>query len=159
MKASKLTIGYTEIPRNELTAEWKQLLERAIQAASKAYAPYSQFNVGSAILLSDQTMVTGSNQENAAFPSGLCAERVALFYAGHEHREKTITKMVVCAVKKGELLAEPVTPCGACRQVMVESILRQKSSFEILLWGNDFGYLLNHAELLLPFSFDAGSLK
>jgi cytidine deaminase len=137
-----------------LSSDEVQLVEAAIQISQSAYAKYSSFHVGAALLLENGEFVLGSNQENIAFPSGLCAERTALFYAGSQYPGLKIMKLVVYGA--GELLAEgtPVPPCGACRQVIAESIQRQGTGFELLLVGKNRQVLkFKNALDLLPLPF------
>lgn len=151
----QLVIEYEELTHySELSGTERELVERAIAASEKAYAPYSKFKVGAALLLSDKSIVTGNNQENKAYPSGLCAERVALFHAGSNFPEKEIETLAIFA--KGDLLPEDlsVTPCGGCRQVMCESEERQQRSIRIILVAqNGKVTLFNRAADLLIFSF------
>jgi len=131
----------------------KQLLDMAIRASDRAYAPYSSFKVGSAVLLEGGIIITGSNQENAAYPSGLCAERVAVFSASSEYPNRIIEKIaIVSKYKNGQL--RPVSPCGACRQALYEYEAKQDRPIEILLVGEkqellEFKNILS----LLPFGF------
>lgn len=140
----------------ELPEEDKELVGKAYQASEKAYAPYSNFFVGASVLLEDGTIVLGNNQENAAFPSGTCAERTAVFYAGANYPDKKIKKIVVVA--KGDF-ADPdslLSPCGGCRQVMLESEQRQNEPIEIILVsGNERTVRLKSVRDLLPFAFVA----
>lgn len=133
-----LTIHY------EWLNHWKELpdtehilIEKAYEAAEDAYAPYSDFKVGAAVLLEDGTVIKGNNQENIAYPSGLCAERVALFYAGANYRGTAVKTIVVVA--QGDLIAgdECVSPCGSCRQVIAESESRQEEAIRIILVAQD----------------------
>lgn len=134
----QLTIDYEwlnhwkELPASEIT-----LIEKAYEAAKDAYAPYSNFSVGAAVLLADGTIVKGNNQENIAYPSGLCAERVALFYTGANYPNTTVKTIVVVA--RGDLIAldECVSPCGSCRQVIAESESRQDEAIRIILVAQD----------------------
>ncbi len=142
---------------NSLGHEYTALIEQAIQISETAYAKYSSFHVGAALLLDNGSVVLGSNQENIAYPSGLCAERTALFYAGSQFPELKINKLVIYGA--GELLSDgaPVPPCGACRQVIAESIQRQGSGFELVLVGKNKRTLIfkNALDLLpLPFGFN-----
>lgn len=118
---------------DELEANDKLLLDAAKACAKHAYAPYSQFNVGAAVLLENGTIVTGNNQENAAYPSGLCAERVALFYASSQFPEQKISAIALTAFTKNKLLSQPVAPCGACRQVMAEYEVKSKKDMRIIM--------------------------
>ncbi len=138
----------------DLDASYKKLIDQAYQAMDKAYAPYSKFRVGAAALLEDGTVVLGNNQENIAYPSGLCAERVALFYAGANFPEKKVQKLIIVA--RGELMAtdQLLSPCGGCRQVMLETENRQQQAIEVLLVNQDNRVLiLNSVKDLLPFGF------
>jgi cytidine deaminase len=149
---SKITVFDTieELPIIE-----QNLMFEAIKARKKAYAPYSQFKVGAAILLDNGEVVTGSNQENAAYPSGLCAERVAIFYAGAIYPDATILKMAISAASENNKTAIPVPPCGACRQSIAEYEIRQDTPIEIYYMG-ETGAIHQSASLknLLPFLFD-----
>ena len=162
MKSEKrnILIEYEEWEWNEEYSTIDQeLMKKAEEAAIEAYAPYSGFRVGVALLLEDGHIITGSNQENAAYPSGLCAERVALFSAASQFPGKKILKISVAARdKKGT--TTPVTPCGSCRQVMLEYEYKQKQPFQIFLHGPDHKILqFNSADALLPFGFNRSQLK
>ncbi|MEY5001727.1 MAG: hypothetical protein RLZZ211_1763 [Bacteroidota bacterium] len=138
----------------ELNAIDQNLVARAQLAMKNAYAPYSQFQVGASMLLQSGVIIEGNNQENIAYPSGLCAERVALFYAGANHSQDPILK--ICIVAQGDLTAVDsfVSPCGPCRQVMLESESRQKQPIEVLLVQKSGAVLvLNSVQNLLPFGF------
>jgi len=144
----------------DLDLESKYLAHKAKDAAVHAYAPYSKFQVGAAVLLEDGTIVTGTNQENAAYPSGMCAERVALYAAIAQHPESIITKIAVVARRKGGKELIPVTSCGPCRQVMLEFEIRQEKSFEVIMQSQDQKWVKAlSAESLLPFSFTKASLE
>ncbi|MDR2497269.1 MAG: cytidine deaminase [Tannerellaceae bacterium] len=142
----------------ELCEEDKSLVDAARNASGKAYAPYSGFFVGAAVLLDNATTVTGSNQENAAYPSGLCAERVALFHAGAAYPEAKVLAMAVTAQTCGKWVG-PVSPCGACRQVLLETQARAGHGIRVLLCGAEQAYLIENAAELLPLAFGAESLK
>jgi cytidine deaminase len=145
---------------SDLDAESKALLEKAKAALTNAYAPYSNFRVAAAILLSDGTVVTGTNQENAAYPSGMCAERVALFTVSSQHAGKTITKIVVTARLGNETTSAPATSCGGCRQVMLEFEQRQQMPFEVVMQAQDHQWVKTaSAKTLLPFCFSNESLR
>lgn len=129
-----LTISYQEFENwTSLSSKEQDLVQKAYLIAEKAYAPYSNFRVGAMLLLEDGTEVAGNNQENIAYPSGLCAERVALFYAGANFPETTIQTLVIVA--NGDLIKQDdcVSPCGSCRQVIAESEKRQKTNIRIIL--------------------------
>ena len=122
MVQKRLTIDYQEYASMAEMAEAdRSLLERAVKATEGSYAPYSKYNVGAAVLLSDGTVVTGANQENAAFPSGLCAERTALFAAHAQYPRLAVRAIAITACRDGRMVPEPAWPCGACRQVLAES--------------------------------------
>ncbi len=142
----------------DLSAEEQRLTEAALSIAQNAWAPYSKFNVGAAILLENGEVVTGSNQENAAYPSGLCAERVALFWAGSQFPNVAIKTMVIVSVKDGELVSRIVAPCGACRQVINETSHRYKKFFSLLLVGKEGILKMDNANDLLPLSFGPDDL-
>jgi cytidine deaminase len=144
----------------DLDSESKYLAHKAKDAANHAYAPYSKFLVGAAVLLDDGTIVTGTNQENAAYPSGMCAERVALYAAAALHPEKQITKMAVVAKRKGGKDVLPATSCGPCRQVMLEFEQRQEKKMEVIMQSQEHKWVkAPSAESLLPFSFTKASLE
>jgi cytidine deaminase len=153
MAQIKLTSTLSVLSLEELTEEARKTIEAAKEASYRAYAPYSNFQVGSAVLLEDGTMVTGNNQENAASPSGLCAERTAVFSANSLYPGQPIKMLAIAAQTKGEFLKEPVTPCGACRQVLLESEKRFGKEIEIYLYGTEKIYYLKGIETLLPLSF------
>ena len=145
---------------NDLDGESKALLEKAKEALPNAYAPYSNFHVAAAILLSDGSVVTGTNQENAAYPSGMCAERVALFTVSSLHPAKTIKKLVVLARLANDNELAPASSCGACRQVMLEFEQRQGTPFEVIMQNQDRHWVKTiSAETLLPFCFSNESLQ
>jgi cytidine deaminase len=145
---------------NDLDGESKALLQKAEEALPNAYAPYSNFHVAAAILLSDGTIVTGTNQENAAYPSGMCAERVALFTVASQHPGKMIKKLVVLARLLNQTELAPASSCGACRQVMLEFEQRQGKPFEVIMQNQDRHWVKTvSAETLLPFCFSNESLQ
>jgi cytidine deaminase len=139
----------------------KKLLNSAQSAVKNAYAPYSGFRVGAAVRLHNGEVITGTNQENTAFPSGLCAERVALYYAASRYPDVAVTAIAVTAKSDAFTIPEPVTPCGACRQVMAETEWRWHNPLRILLSSEDDGkvYLLKGINNLLPLTFSADKLK
>ena len=152
MEDIKIELSFKQLKTGNLPEESLRLLDAAVSAAKRAYAPYSQFQVGAAVLLKDGTVVEGNNQENIAYPSGLCAERVALFTAGASFPEQPVETIAIVAMKDGEVLPS-VAPCGACRQVMLETEQRYGQPIRILLCGKDETILINAASDLLPFSF------
>ncbi|MBQ7471467.1 MAG: cytidine deaminase [Prevotella sp.] len=137
----------------ELSAEERELVDAAIQATRNSYAKYSHFHVGAALRLDDGSIVIGANQENAAFPSGLCAERAAIFAAQSQSPEKAITMLAIAAKNSNGLMADPISPCGACRQVMLEMEDRYQRSMEVLLYGTKGIYRVRSVKDLLPLIF------
>jgi cytidine deaminase len=148
---------YTDV--SELSSEDKMLMDKAVEARKKAYAPYSKFKVGAALLLENNQIVLGNNQENAAYPSGMCAERVAIWKAGSEFPGVKILKLVISASSSITKVERPVGPCGACRQSLSEYEIKQKQPFEVLFMG-EVGEIVKTSSLLslLPFSFDSSYL-
>src|SRR5258706_1229011 len=137
----------------DLDSESKYLAHKAKEAAANAYAPYSKFCVGAALILDDGTIVSGANQENAAYPLCMCAERVTLYAAAAQHPEKKIVKLAVVAHKKNHKDLSAATCCGACRQVMLEFEARQNKPFEVIMLGSDKKWIkAPSAASLLPFS-------
>ena len=137
MKKKEITIQYSEYLVDELSTQQLQLIELSVKAQASAYAPYSNFRVGTAIRLDNGEIVLGSNQENAAYPSGLCAERVAIFSCGANYPNRIITAVAISASSAKFDLNELLAPCGACRQSMLEYEYKQKSPIKILLKGID----------------------
>lgn len=159
MKEISLTIAYRIYTYDELSAADAELIEAASEATYRSYAPYSHFSVGAAVRLADGTLLSGNNQENAAYPSGLCAERTTLFYANALHPELAVTTLAIAARgTDGAFLAQPIPPCGACRQVMLEVQHRHHQPMRILLFGTEGIYEVSRVEDLLPFTFDESFL-
>ncbi len=144
----------------KLPADERDLVRIAEEMTQNAYAPYSAFHVGAAVLLENGMIIKGSNQENGAYPSGLCAERVAAFAASANHPGVSIKKIAIYASSKQLYLSDPVSPCGACRQVLLEYEIAQQSSIKVLL-SNESGkiLILERIEDLLPLSFSGDGLK
>jgi cytidine deaminase len=138
----------------ELTPNEQHLLQLAIEATGRSYAPYSKFCVGAAVRLDNGIELAGSNQENAAYPSGLCAERTALFYAGAQYPDVPVRMLAIAARgTDGELTEEPTGPCGACRQVIIESETRADSPIRILLYSKKYVYVIDGIRPLMPLTF------
>ena len=150
-----LTISFDRFEHwQELTESDQILVKKAFEVSKTAYAPYSKFHVGASLRLSNGEIITGSNQENIAYPSGLCAERVALFYTGANYPNEQIETL--CVVAEGDLLPidKILSPCGACRQVMLETEVRQKKSYRIILVSqNGVSIVFDSAVDLLPLAF------
>lgn len=158
MKALNIQIAIKIYEYEELSAADRELIDAACQATHRSYAPYSHFSVGAAARLSDNTIVTGTNQENAAYPSGLCAERTTLFYANSQYPGQAVETLAIAARNEcGEFLEEPIPPCGACRQVMLET--ENASNAHACTAVRETGiYELGSVGALLPLSFDASSM-
>lgn len=145
---------------DELPEDERKLIEQAMEAADSAYAPYSRYHVGAALRLSDGRMVIGSNQENVAYPSGLCAERVAFFAAGAQHPGKTIEKVAIVAQSEDFHVDMPVAPCGACRQSMSEYEIKQDRPIRLLLASTSGKvWVVEGVKSLLPLVFNESKLK
>lgn len=143
----------------ELPIDIQNLMEQAIDVRKKAYAPYSKFKVGTALYLDNGKVVLGSNQENAAYPSGLCAERVAVFQAGSIYPQAKILKMAITAASETNQTTSPIPPCGACRQSIAEYEIRQETPIEIYFMGETGPiYRSDSLKNLLPFMFDKNFL-
>ncbi len=155
MKRIEISISYCKVEEKELSEEDRALLDAARKATYRSYSPYSGFSVGAAVLLDDGTVVEGSNQENCSYPQGQCAERTALFYAGSRYPDRKILTICIAARgTDGAFTSSPISPCGGCRQVLLESEVRQKTPIGILLCGTDAIYRIDSARDLLPISFD-----
>lgn len=162
MKQTNLKVKITEFSKpGELTLQDQELVDAAFVAAHKAYAPYSDFTVGAALRLKNNLIITGNNQENAAYPSGLCAERVAMFYAMSQYPDQAIeTIAIVVRADDGVDLSEPATPCGSCRQVMAEyEHLHNTPMRVIMATKSGKTNLVDGMENLLPLAFLAKHLK
>ena len=160
MKINELKISYKVRCHSELSPEEQALLQAAAEAAQRAYAPYSNFRVGAAVLLANGEILSGCNQETAAFPSGLCAERVTVFYANAKHPDVAVSTLLITVLdENGEYRSKPIPPCGACRQVLTETESRQKKAMQVILVGKDEVLEFGSASDLLPFIFTSNELK
>lgn len=160
MKKIKIESEFTVYASiDDLPDQVKSLMQEAVKARQDAYAPYSRFHVGAAILLDNGQIVTGSNQENASYPSGLCAERTAIFYAGSKFPKAKIKSLAITAASQNKKTKTPIPPCGACRQSISEYEVRQDQPIEIYFMGED-GEVVKSDSLanLLPFAFKKTSL-
>ncbi len=144
---------------NELSKNQQLLVEKAKIQLENAYAPYSSFQVGAAVELANGVVFAGNNQENSAYPSGLCAERVALYYANAQYPQTGVKSIAIAAFTNGAFLKSPVTPCGACRQVMLESETRFDSDIEVILYGTEEIFVIQNVKQLLPLCFEKSSLN
>ena len=138
----------------ELNDSDRRLLEAANEATKSSYAPYSKFNVGAAVLLENGEIITGSNQENSAFPSGLCAERVSVFYANAKYPNVAILAIAISSAVNNKINDAEVYPCGACRQVLVESENRQKNKIKMIMGGTKSIVTVDSVSSMLPFVFE-----
>ena len=129
------------------------MIEKARAIMSFAYSPYSKFKVGAAVLLDNGAIIKGNNQENAAYPSGLCAERVAIFYANAQYPERTIRAIAIAALTSSGFTEEPIPPCGSCLQVMLESEKKSNSSIQVLLYGQNKITSADSIKQFLPINF------
>ncbi len=161
MKRHELKIAYAEFENeSELNESDRELLQKARVAAESAYAPYSNFYVGAALLLKNGQIITGNNQENVAYPSGLCAERVAIYAAGATFPDEAIETIAVTCKSPAFEVNEPLSPCGACRQAIAEYEMRHNSKIRILLAGEKGRIrMVESISDLLPFMFKAEELK
>jgi len=158
MAKKNLNIPFEVLDFEEIEQKFQQLIELAKQQAEKSYAPYSKFNVGAAVLLENGEIVGGNNQENAAYPSGLCAERVAVFYANSQHPDTKPIAIAIAAKNADGFLNMPISPCGACRQVLLETELRYGKKIKNFLYGTEKIYVINSVQDLLPFAFSQEQL-
>lgn len=155
MTRKDVTYSYDEYAIDELPASDVQLVEAARSATHTSYAPYSNFKVGAAILLSNNEIVSGSNQENAAFGAGTCAERCALFYAHAQWPEAKVCTIAIAARGVDDQFTEqPIAPCGVCRQALIEAQKRAGHDVRVIMVGRNKAYVLDSVSRLLPFQFD-----
>ena len=156
MTKKSITIDYTEYTSAaEMEPQDRALVEAALEARSGSYAPYSKFHVGAALRLVDGTIVKGANQENVAYPSGLCAERTAMFAAGANHPGVAFDTLAIVGANGDDVCEMPAAPCGACRQVMAEYQRLYGQPIKIILIGTHVIYKFQKVEDLLPLIFDS----
>jgi cytidine deaminase len=158
MKEINITSIIEELSYDELTEMDQKLINNAKESTNNSYAPYSKFSVGAAVLLNNNEIISGSNQENAAYPSGLCAERTTLFYANSRYPNVPVKTLAIAARTENGFIDEPIPPCGACRQVILETEKRYKQPIKIILYGSKKIYIIKGINALLPLSFDAASM-
>ncbi len=159
MNKREAIISYLEFQGiDELPDADRKLVEEAVAAASGAYAPYSNFMVGAAILLDDGTVIRGANVENAAFPSGSCAEKTALSYTVANHHDKRSVAIAIAALSGGKLTRDPVPPCGNCRQMLIEEEQRLGKPVRVILAGESAVIILENCQSLMPLSFTRSNL-
>ena len=159
MKKLCIKTSLASYSMEELSESDRALVLEAKEMTKKSYSPYSHFQVGAAALLADGTIVKGSNQENAAYPSGLCAERTTLFAANANHPDQPVKALAIACFTAGHFTDEPGAPCGSCRQVMLETEHRFGEPMRVLLYGEKAVYVFEKAEDLLPYGFFAEDLE
>lgn len=153
MEAKNINTTIYVANMEELDEKDRQLVEAAIEATKSSYAPYSHFNVGAAVRLDNGVVIPGCNQENAAFGVTICAERTALFAAGAQYPDAKVEAIAIAARNADGLLDDPVSPCGTCRQAMVETEKRSGNKLHILLYGRKHVYIIEGIGALLPLTF------
>lgn len=159
MKKNEYKFSYDEYDDfADCPIDCQNLIKEAIEAMRKAYAPYSKFKVGAAVLLDNGVFVRGNNQENASFPVGSCAEKVAVHYAGATYPEAKIVAIAIVAANAEGILPYPISPCGLCRQVLLESEKHANSDIKVILHGEKLTQVISSSRLLLPLSFDSDTL-
>lgn len=154
MKEKNIDLKIKVYQFDELSTADQNLINMAKDATQRSYSPYSKFQVGAAARLSDGTIVTGSNQENVAYPLGQCAERTTLFYANSQYPTLAVDTLAIAAYTENQFTSQPITPCGGCRQVMLETENRYKQPMRILLYGTKEIYEISTASFFLPLSFN-----
>ncbi len=160
MKKVTLELGFIEYSSlEEMDPQDQEVVKAAIEAQKGSYAPYSNFNVGAAVRLEDGTIVKGANQENAAYPSGLCAERTAMFAAGATYPGVPMTTLAIVGGFDFTLSETPCTPCGGCRQVMAEYQTAGKRPLSVIMFGTEKTWKFEKVDDILPFIFDSFNEK
>jgi cytidine deaminase len=160
MERKEIRIFYSEYNSlEELPGGMEKLIEEARLISQKAWSPYSGFCVGAAVKLTNGLIIKGNNQENAAYPSGLCAERTALFYANANYPEIPVEAIAISAHNEKGMVREPVKPCGSCRQVLLETEMRFNHPIKIILDGQNSVCIFDGIDSLLPMSFRPEDLK
>ena len=156
MTEQEIKVKYQEFASiDELNAEDRELAHAAIEGMQGSYAPYSHFNVGAAVRMTNGQIVRGANQENAAFPSGLCAERTAMFAASAKYPDKEMVSIALAGGVYGRITDEPATPCGACRQVMAQYQTRAGKPMSVIMVGAKKIWKFEKVDDILPLIFDS----
>ncbi|HJG88043.1 cytidine deaminase [Barnesiella viscericola] len=158
MENKNITTKIIVCSYEELNDEEKKLVDAAKEASNRSYAPYSRFQVGAAVRLAGGVLVSGSNQENAAYPSGTCAERTTLFYANSQYPDRAVEALAIAAQTGGKFIEHPTAPCGACRQVILETEERYRHPIRIYLYGTNEVYIVDSIVGLLPLCFGKSDL-
>lgn len=159
MKTIEIKTTIQVFKRDELTDSVRRLVDKAVEATNKSYSPYSKFRVGAALRLADGTEIIGANQENAAFSVTMCAERSAIFNAQSNYPDQAICEIAIAACNADGQTKEPVSPCGSCRQALLEMEQRYKRNIKIYLCGRDVVYVLDSIKDLMPLCFVDDSMK
>lgn len=158
MENKNITTKIIVCSYEELNDEEKKLVDAAKEASNRSYAPYSRFQVGAAVRLAGGLLVSGSNQENAAYPSGICAERTTLFYANSQYPDRAVEALAIAAQTGEKFIEHPTAPCGACRQVILETEERYRHPIRIYLYGTNEVYIVDSIVGLLPLCFGKSDL-
>lgn len=153
MEIKTILGSYVSLIFSELSAAYQDLVEEAKNASISSYSPYSKFSVGAAVRLKNNLILSASNQENISYPEGICAERNVLYFAKSKYPDIPITSMAIAARNERGFTEFPVSPCGACRQVILETILRDKIDFNLILFGEREVFVVPQASMLLPLNF------
>ena len=158
MKEYEIRTRVNVLVMEDMSAPERELVEAAKKATESSYSPYSHFQVGAALRLYNGEIITGSNQENAAYPVGSCAERTALFWCGANRPGETIIAIAIAAQTGGRFTKDPIAPCGMCRQALLEVEHKQGSPIKVLLYGQDGTHCIESVEALMPLTFNADSM-
>jgi cytidine deaminase len=158
MKQYEIRTHVNVLEAEEMSAEVRELIEAAKEATKTSYSPYSHFQVGAALRLQDGEIIMGSNQENAAYPVGCCAERTALFWCGANRSGATISAIAIAAQTEGRFTKDPIAPCGMCRQALLEVEHKQGAPIRVLLYGEEGTHCIESVEALMPLTFNAESM-
>ena len=159
MKQYEIRTHVNVLELEEMSAMERELIQRAKQATESSYSPYSHFQVGAALRLQDGEIIVGSNQENAAYPVGCCAERTALFWCGANRPDAKITHIAIAAQTQGHFTKNPIAPCGMCRQALLEVEHHQGASIKVLRYGESGTNCVDSVEALMPLTFNADNLE
>ena len=159
MKQYEIRTHVNVLNWEEMSEMERELIQRAKQATESSYSPYSHFQVGAALRLQNGEIIVGSNQENAAYPVGCCAERTALFWCGANRPGARITHIAIAAQTQGHFTEDPIAPCGMCRQALLEVEHHQRGSIKVLLYGEDGTHCVDSVKALMPLTFNADSLE
>ena len=158
MENKNITTKIMVCSYEELNDEEKKLVDAAKEASNRSYAPYSRFQVGAAVRLAGGVLVSGSNQENAAYPSGTCAERTTLFYANSQYPDRAVEALAIAAQTGGKFIEHPTAPCGACRQAILVTEERYRHPIRIYIYGTNEVYIVDSIVGLLPLCFGKSDL-